>query len=216
MPKVLPEYLETRRQQIIDSAAACFARAGFHRTTMQDICSEAELSPGAVYRYFQSKEEIIQAMCSRGHEEDVETIREALKLNDTIAVMDELTRIFFSGIEDREFCALMVELISEAKHNKPIGESVLEGWYAIFEPLSDLVRLAQSRGEINPALDPRAVTRVMLGVYQGLVLQKLLDPDLDVAGYAKTTRALFQGDFWCANQRPASEAPASLQTALRH
>ena len=61
MPKVLPQYLETRRQQIIDAAAACFARSGFHRTTMQDICNEAELSPGAVYRYFQSKEDIIQA-----------------------------------------------------------------------------------------------------------------------------------------------------------
>ena len=215
MPKVLPVYLETRRQQIIDAAAACFARGGFHRTTMQDICSEAELSPGALYRYFQSKEEIIQAMCSRGHEEDVQTIREALKLNDTVAVMDELIRVFFSGVDDREFCALMVELISEAKHNQPIGEAVLEGWYSIFEPLSDLVRQAQERGEINPALDVRAVTRVMLGVYQGLVLQNLLEPGMDVQGYVETTRALFQGGFWHGDT--ASPAPsAGVQAALRH
>ena len=215
MPKVLPEYLETRRQQILDAAAACFARGGFHRTTMQDICSEAELSPGAVYRYFQSKEDIIQAMCSRGHEEDAETIREAMELNDTAAIMDELTRIFFAGIEDREFCALMVELISEAKHNKPIGESVLEGWYAIFEPLSGLVRKAQERGEINPELEPAAVTRVMLGVYQGLVLQHLLEPGMDVAGYTETTRALFQGSFWCG-KAPASAAAEGTSSALQH
>jgi AcrR family transcriptional regulator len=213
MPKVLPEYLEQRRQQIIDSAAACFARAGFHRTTMQDICSEAELSPGAVYRYFQSKEDIIQAMCSRGHEEDVAMIREAMKLDDTVGIMDELIRLFFSAVDDREFCALMVELISEAKHNQPIGESVLEGWYAILEPLSDLVRQAQARGEINPQLDASAVTRVMLGVYQGLVLQHLLDPDLDVAAYAATTRALFQGGFWCA---PAAAPVGATRAALRH
>ena len=47
MPKVLPEYLELRRQQILDAAAACFSRRGFHQTTMQDICTEAGLSPGA-------------------------------------------------------------------------------------------------------------------------------------------------------------------------
>lgn len=213
MPKVQPEYLEQRRQQIIDAAAACFARGGFHGTTMQDICNEAELSPGAVYRYFQSKEDIIHAMCARGHEEDVATIREALKLGDTIAIMDELIRVFFAGVEDREFCALMVELIAEAKHNEPIGESVLEGWHSIFEPLSELVRQAQARGEIDAALDPRAVTRVMLGVYQGLVLQHLLEPGLDVEGYIQTTRALFQGSFWRATD--AQRGPAA-QAALRH
>ena len=215
MPKVLPEYLETRRQQIIDAAAACFARGGFHRTTMQDICSEAELSPGALYRYFQSKEDVIQAMCSRGHEEDVATIRGAMQLDDTVTILDELIRIFFAGVEDREFCALMVELISEAKHNKPIGESVLEGWHVIFEPLSELVQKAQSRGEINPALDASAVTRVMLGVYQGLVLQNLLEPGMDVQGYVETTRALFQGGFWCAAPKSV-EAPASANAALSH
>jgi AcrR family transcriptional regulator len=182
---------------------------------MQDICSEAELSPGAVYRYFQSKEDIIHAMCSRGHEEDAETIHEAMKLDDTIAIMDELTRIFFSGIEDREFCALMVELISEAKHNEPIGESVLAGWHAIFGSLSELVRKAQERGEINPDLEPAAVTRVMLGVYQGLVLQHLLEPGMDVAGYTETTRALFQGNFW-QGKTPVPAVTEASHAALRH
>ena len=44
MPKVLPEYLETRRREILDAAAACFARDGFHQASMQDICIEADRS----------------------------------------------------------------------------------------------------------------------------------------------------------------------------
>jgi hypothetical protein len=108
----------------------------------------------------------------------------------------------------------MIELISEAKHNQPIGESVREGWHVIFEPLSDLVRQAQSRGEINPALDVDAVTRVMLGVYQGLVLQNLLEPEMDVEGYVETTRALFQGTFWHA--APASAGAPATNAALSH
>jgi AcrR family transcriptional regulator len=213
MPKVLPEYLELKRQQILDAAAACFAREGFHRTTMQDICGEVELSPGAVYRYFQSKEEIIQAMCTRGHEEDVETIREAMKLDNTLDVFDELIRLFFSGVEDREFCALMVELISEARRDEMISESVREGWTQLMEPLSEIVVEAQARGEINPELDPEAVVSVMLGVYQGLVLQNLVRPDMDVEAYAQTTRALFNGTFWCGAS-PASKGPIVVKAAL--
>ncbi|HIN34796.1 MAG TPA: TetR/AcrR family transcriptional regulator, partial [Dehalococcoidia bacterium] len=36
----------------------------FHQTNIQDICKEAELSPGAVYRYFPSKDHIIAATCT--------------------------------------------------------------------------------------------------------------------------------------------------------
>ena len=215
MPKVLPVYLENRRQQILDAAAACFARGGFHRTTMHDICGEAELSPGAVYRYFGSKEDIILAMCDRGHEDDVATIRAAMDLGDTKSAFGELIRIYFSGVDDHEYCALMVELLSEAPRNEEIGESLRQGWVNIMAPMTDLVAQAQARGEIEPELDPSAVATVMLGVYQGLVVQHLINPDMDVEGYAAVTRALFAGSF-CCSETGDSNAESNTQAALRH
>ena len=213
MPKVLPEYLELRRQQILDAAAACFARRGFHQTTMQDICGGAELSPGAVYRYFQSKEEIIQAMCSRGRSEDAELIRGAMELDGTLAVLDELIRIFFAGVEDRELCVLSVELTSEARRNEFIAESLRAGRDQVLEPLRDLVTRAQARGEIDRGLDAASIASVMMGTYQGLVLQKLLTPELDVESYSETVRALFGGRFWRGEKLVQ---PAGAQTALQH
>ena len=59
MPKVTEEHVEARRRQILSAALRCFAREGFHRTTMQDIFREADLSPGAVYSYFKGKDELI-------------------------------------------------------------------------------------------------------------------------------------------------------------
>ena len=61
MPKVSDEHLAARRRQILDAALVCFSRRGFHQTPMQAIFEEARLSPGAVYRYFKSKEEIVRA-----------------------------------------------------------------------------------------------------------------------------------------------------------
>src|SRR3954454_20910517 len=102
MPKVLPEYLEPRRREILDAAATCFTRRGFHQTTMQDICEESKLSPGAVYRYFRSKEEIIEAMCSRAETDDVDTIRVTMARGGTLETLDELARLFLENLEDRE------------------------------------------------------------------------------------------------------------------
>ena len=59
MPRVSDEYLEQRRRQILDAAQRCFARKGFHETSMQDVFRESGLSAGAVYRYFKSKNELV-------------------------------------------------------------------------------------------------------------------------------------------------------------
>ena len=100
MAKVQPEYLELRRREILDGAAACFARRGFHQATMQNSCDEAGLSLGAVYRYFHGKEEMIEAMCARGHE-DVEAIHQTVAQGRTLDVLDNLIRIFRGAGEPR-------------------------------------------------------------------------------------------------------------------
>src|SRR4051812_40316463 len=149
MPKVLPEYLEARRREILDAAAACFARDGFHQASMQDICNEADLSPGAVYRYFPSKEAIIEAMCERNMVEDAETIRAAVNTDSSIEAFTELTRIFLLGVEDHEGCALCLQLLAEAPRNPVILESVRRGRVAVREALISFIEKGQERGEFN-------------------------------------------------------------------
>jgi AcrR family transcriptional regulator len=217
MPKVLPEYLEQRRQQIVDGAAACFSRRGFHQTTMQDICDEAGLSPGAVYRYFHSKEEIIEAMCERGRTENIAIMETAFAQEETLAILDELIRIFFGNLSTGEpaaaDCALNVELISEAPRNEFVRASLRRNNDEVRTRfIEKLVLRAQARGEMNPELSPEAVARVMIAVYHGFLTQKIIEPDLDVWSYANVLRALFGGSFWvgpAAEYRELSPAPTA-------
>jgi AcrR family transcriptional regulator len=213
MPKVLPEYLELRRQQIVDAAAACFARKGFHHSTMQDICEEADLSPGAVYRYFRSKEEIIEAMCTRGHSEDVERIHAIMAGGETLEVFENLIRAFFMELENRELCILSIELLSEARRNSYVQETLERGQRTIRGALTEIVRAAQAQEDIDPALDPEAVARVMISLYQGLLNQKIVEPTLDVEPYAQAMKALFGGTFWRGGRKTAKTAAGA---ALRH
>jgi len=69
MPKVSDAHLAARRRQILDAAATCFARDGFHRTSMQDVVRECGVSAGLVYRYFTSKDDMIVAIVTEWHEQ---------------------------------------------------------------------------------------------------------------------------------------------------
>jgi TetR/AcrR family transcriptional repressor of uid operon len=219
VPKVLPEYLELRRQQILDAAAACFARRGFHQTTMQHICEEADLSPGAVYRYFPSKEAIIEAMSEYRQKQNAELLEQAISKEETLDVMDELLRLFFIEREDAELeasCALMIELVSECPRNDRIRASQKQVSAAVIAPFSDLIRGSQARGEIDASLDPDSVARIMLGLYQGFVMQKLVDPNMDAKSYGKVMRALFDGSFWRGDAEDRASPVRDSLAALRH
>jgi AcrR family transcriptional regulator len=56
---------ERRRQQIIVAAKRVFSEKGFSKSTMEDIATEAELSPGTLYLYFKNKEELYASLSLR-------------------------------------------------------------------------------------------------------------------------------------------------------
>src|SRR5205085_3020402 len=57
-----PDPTLDRRQQIMRAAMVCFAKHGFHQTSMHDISAEAGISVGLIYRYFENKDDVITAM----------------------------------------------------------------------------------------------------------------------------------------------------------
>ena len=65
MPKIAEETRAARRDQIVAAALACFARTGYHATTMADVAAQAGVSKGTPYLYFDSKQALFIAL----HEE---------------------------------------------------------------------------------------------------------------------------------------------------
>src|SRR3954470_4112023 len=57
-----PKVVDDRRAQILEAALRVFAAKGFARATNKDIATEAGITPGLIYHYFTSKEELMRAI----------------------------------------------------------------------------------------------------------------------------------------------------------
>jgi AcrR family transcriptional regulator len=193
MPRVSAAHLERRRAQILGAALRCFAREGFHRTTMQDVVREAGLSPGALYRYFASKEELIAAIASERHASELAALREAAAGTDALAALRRLATSFLgrlSSPEEQAWRRVTVQVWGEALRSPRVMEVAREGLDEPLRALAALLRRGQHEGRIAADLDPDAAARVGAALFQGLVLQQAWDPGVDVSAYVRTAQAL--------------------------
>src|SRR5580698_9567845 len=102
MPKVSQEHSDTQRGAILKAAIRCFAREGFHRTTMRDVVRESGMSAGALYVYFKSKDELIEAIAESRHLREREWITAALDKDDVATSVQALLSIFGKVLTDPE------------------------------------------------------------------------------------------------------------------
>ncbi len=69
------QLVAARRNQILDAAAAVFAKKGFHPTTIQDIAKRAGIAGGTIYNYFDSKPALLLGIFERMRESIMEDAR---------------------------------------------------------------------------------------------------------------------------------------------
>jgi AcrR family transcriptional regulator len=193
MPKVSEEHAAARRRQIVEAANRCFARDGFHRTTMKDIFREADLSPGAVYTYFFGKDDLVRAIADEG----LSMARQMFLDARGAALGDVFGRIMdvFGTLERDEALGLRtaIQLWAEALRDPQLMALLRRSIDHELEQLCEVVAAAQARGELDPALDAEGVARATVALFHGLMVQRAWYPDMDVAAYRAGAEAMVAG-----------------------
>lgn len=172
-----PDLSEARRRQILDATARCVVRKGFHQTSMQDICAEAGMSPGGLYRYFDGKETIILAIAEQERRDNEEIIEE---LKHTRDLVGSLRVIFFEILKffaDESYGRLAVELQAEAARNTEVLKALSRNERELKEALTAALAKAQNEGQITMELPAAALGQVILAMIDGLCARAILDPD---------------------------------------
>jgi TetR/AcrR family transcriptional regulator, transcriptional repressor of aconitase len=180
MPKVSEEHLVARRRQILDAALVCFSRSGFHQTSMQDIFNESGLSPGAVYRYFKGKDEIVQAIA----EETLRDFGATLEAGPRGRPVELLERIFDTidavALRD-ERLRLALQVWGEAMVNPRLASFVRNAIDGLRQRIA---------AELD-CPDPQGTARVLVALAQGSVVQRdLYGEDFDADEFREAALAL--------------------------
>jgi AcrR family transcriptional regulator len=180
MPKVSEEHLAARRRQILDAALACFSRGGFHQTSMQQIFEESGLSPGAVYRYFKGKEEIVQAIAA----ETLGGFAAALQTGPRGRPDEIFERLLdtIDAVEQRDQrMRLALQVWGEAMVNPRVAAFVRRAVDGLRERIA---------AELD-CPDPDATARVLVALAQGSVVQRdLYGEDFDADEFRRAALAL--------------------------
>ncbi|MBU1342984.1 MAG: TetR/AcrR family transcriptional regulator [Proteobacteria bacterium] len=129
---------QARKQIVIDSALALFAKKPFYEVGMREVAEEAGISPATIYRYFPSQEELF-------HEAFIQDISSASKefkamvLKDKPASIEEFAIKFVDHLIENEstFQMMTYLMLKDNLANLVMGkfDSVTRIFFDLFEQL---------------------------------------------------------------------------------
>jgi AcrR family transcriptional regulator len=164
---------QEREQRILDAAAVVFARNGYHRTTIRDIAQRADVADGTIYNYFDSKFDLLLAIMAQLA--DLEKMPE-----DLIAARDRDMRDFVAAafaermdrIEQGEemLKAILPQVFVHADLRERFYQEYVLRIATLLEPY---IEGQISTGHVR-ALDVSLVTRLVQGMFVGLLILRIL------------------------------------------
>lgn len=168
---------QDKRQRIIDAAYQVIAEKGYEKSSIKDIAHVAGVAPGLVHYYFTSKEEILSVLlmeASRQYTRHMENIHATVD-------SEQLPEAVLSEPRNRvekqpDWYKLRYEFFAMGLRNSSINPAVNEllenGRQGISYILQNVLE--------NQEHDIESMSAVLLACFDGLALQKLLNPDFDL------------------------------------
>ncbi|MBP2327925.1 AcrR family transcriptional regulator [Kibdelosporangium banguiense] len=171
-----------RREQILSVAADAFALAGFRGTSLAEVAARVGVSQPGLLHHFGSKEVLILAVLQQRDLQDEQFVETQFKGVD--ATTREWLMAFCRRNETqpglvRLFTVQAAESLDPAH---PAHEFFLERNRRVRNRIERLVTRDQEKGLVPAGLDPAAVATELVAVMNGLQLQWLRDPSVDMCG----------------------------------
>jgi AcrR family transcriptional regulator len=178
VPKIAEEARAARRDQIIAAAAECFARSGYHATTMADIAEAAGVSKGTPYLYFPSKEALFIALyeewdCGLSARVDaaVGALPEPARPSPRDVLAAVASAIAAHVLDNPQTCRVLMEATTLAAYEPAIAAKVQATSARSHDQLTGLFQAGIAAGEWRPGTEPALHAHLFMAGLYGLMAQ---------------------------------------------
>lgn len=179
-----PDKKVSSKEQILQAALICFARKGYHQTTMDDIVATSNLSKGTLYWYFKSKQELFIALIDwffRQFDEEIShTSLDHVSAAEKIRAM---VAVFMANIEQTiPFYKITMDFWAQTSEDEQLRQMFGQFLSKFQGQLSAVIEEGIARGEFRPVNTPQ-VALAFFGALDALGLYKtLLGDQIDLPG----------------------------------
>ena len=173
------EKREVQIRRILDAAKKCFVRSGFRGASMHEICGEAGMSPGALYRYFPSKESIIEAISEDHRREDLAILA---TMGDGPTVMDGFMKAIMTHMRHVHATGmgpLFTEIRAESMRNETVRNCCFKSEAQVVDAFEHFISGATAAGMIDPVMDVKTLIPVMMAIGEGIIFSNLPEQGID-------------------------------------
>ncbi|MFE4963717.1 TetR/AcrR family transcriptional regulator [Streptomyces sp. NPDC056660] len=184
MPRLSEERLEERRRHILTSAWSCFSRNGFHATSMDDVIAATGMSSSAVYRYFRSKDDLIDAAADEALTLVGDLFGLLLEKRPTPSPAEVLAAMAGEARERGEgrpydLTRIAIQAWGEALRSPAIEERTRSFYLAVRDSLAELAGRWREEGTLPATADPEHVAAVLMTLMPGLLVGRHLVAPVD-------------------------------------
>lgn len=177
MPPPPTDRTAARRQQVLDAAAECFRRRGFHAASMAEIAKTAGMSPGHIYNLFQNKDDVIAAIVERDCADVVQRITELQQESDVLQAMLAETHHAVDDSTQVADAALTLEILAEASRNPTLATVLHRAQAQVRAKVEDLIRQTLGPQSPLPEAEITARAQMMGALFNGLTAMSVRQPD---------------------------------------
>jgi len=156
------------RQAIFDTAIALFAKRGYDKVTIDDICEKVGVTKGAFYNHFKSKDQIILEEFMRMDEHYAKVAQEISGMQSA----REKLRVF-----NREAIKLMSDLgvtIMKVVYHSQVAPNMrkpylMDGRRFLYRVTNELIMEGQENGEIRDDLSSEDMAIMLINCFRGQI-----------------------------------------------
>jgi len=177
-----PERAQLRRNQVLEAAASCFRRSGFHGASMAEISKAAGMSAGHIYNYFDGKDAIIAAFVEQNVERVAALMHDLEQQDDPLQVMLNEAPVHLAENLAPDFWALPMEIWAEASRNPKVAAVLQDADRRSRIQFRAIIKAGRERHQLpvdDALLDGRI--EAVIAIFQGVSVRALHHPELDAA-----------------------------------